>query len=150
MAANDPKFVYAGVTRWGGGGSKAAKPDTLGGVFRMKLGDYRWEHMMTGFPEVVHVHCITVHPKDKNVIFVGTQDGPYRSSDRGEHRGQARPVTVGQQKPASQVVLRDPSPGERHGRDHRRPKDQTPDRHRERQLNEPRGHRAADPIRGPG
>ena len=73
------------MTRWGGGGSRAPKPDTLGGVFRMKLGEYRWEHLMNGFPEVVHVHCITVHPKDKRIIFAGTQDGPYRSTDGGDH-----------------------------------------------------------------
>jgi len=81
----EPKFVYAGVTRWGGGASKTAKPDTLGGVFRMKLGEYRWEHLMNGFPDIIHVHCITVHPNDKSVIFAGTQDGPFRSFDRGEH-----------------------------------------------------------------
>jgi photosystem II stability/assembly factor-like uncharacterized protein len=84
-ASTEPKYVYAGATRWGGGGSKSAKPDTLGGVFRMKLGEYRWEHVVNGFPDVVHVHCITVHPKDKNVLFAGTQDGPYRSTDRGDH-----------------------------------------------------------------
>jgi len=83
--SNAPKYVYAGVTRWGGGGSKTAKPDTLGGVFRIKLGEYRWDHLMNGFPEVVHVHCITVHPKDRSIVFAGTQDGPYRSMDGGEH-----------------------------------------------------------------
>jgi photosystem II stability/assembly factor-like uncharacterized protein len=85
MPSTEPKFVYAGVTRWGGGGSRAPKPDTLGGVFRMKLGEYRWDHLMNGFPEVVHVHCITVHPKDKSIIFAGTQDGPYRSTDGGDY-----------------------------------------------------------------
>jgi hypothetical protein len=79
-----PKYVYAGLTRWGGGGSKTAKPNTLGGVFRMKVGDYKWQHMMQGFPEVVHVHCLTVHPEDPAVILAGTHDGPFRSTDRGE------------------------------------------------------------------
>jgi hypothetical protein len=78
------KYVYAGVTRWAGGGSKVPKPNTLGGVFRMRLGEYRWEHKVNGFPEIIHVHCVTVHPDDPAVLFAGTQDGPYRSSDRGE------------------------------------------------------------------
>ncbi len=84
-SSSEPTYVYAGVTRWGGGGSKAAKPDTLGGVFRMKLGDYHWEHAVNGFPDVVHVHCITPHPKDRSLLFAGTHDGPYRSTDRGGH-----------------------------------------------------------------
>lgn len=80
-----PKYVYAGLTRWGGGGSKTAKPDTLGGVFRMQIGEYEWEHKVTGFPEIIHVHCVTAHPTDPSVIFAGTHDGPFRSTDRGEH-----------------------------------------------------------------
>lgn len=79
------EYVYAGAARWGGGGSQAVKPDTLGGVFRMKLGEYSWQHVVNGFPEIIHVHCITVHPTDKATIFVGTHDGVYRTTDRGGH-----------------------------------------------------------------
>ncbi len=77
-------YVYAGVARWGGGGSQSAKPGTLGGVFRMPVEGGAWRHMMTGFPEVVHVHCITVHPSASNIIFAGAHDGVYRSEDHGE------------------------------------------------------------------
>ncbi|HWG04258.1 MAG TPA: hypothetical protein VG271_04520 [Beijerinckiaceae bacterium] len=77
-------FIYAGANRWGGGGSQTAKPDTLGGVFRLRLGDNSWRHMMSGFPEVVHVHCIVVHPDDPSVVFCGTHESIYRSSDFGE------------------------------------------------------------------
>lgn len=76
-------YVYAGVTRWGGGGSQTAKPNTLGGVFRLRVGDSSWEHMMLGFPEVVHVHCITIHPKTSDISFAGSHDGVFRSTDRG-------------------------------------------------------------------
>ena len=38
---------------------------------------------MTGFPEVVHVHCITVHPSQRNIVFAGTHQGVYRSTDHG-------------------------------------------------------------------
>jgi hypothetical protein len=78
------RYVYAGVTRWTGGSARDARPDVLGDVFRMKVGEYKWQHMADGFPEVVHVHCLTAHPDDPAVILVGTQDGPYRSTDRGE------------------------------------------------------------------
>jgi|GEM_PF-60200 len=90
------KYVYAGLTRWGGGGSKTAKPNTLGGVFRMTVGEFEWQHMMEGFPEVVHVHCLTAHPEDPSVILAGTHDGPYRSTDHGEtwHRLDFEPRDV--------------------------------------------------------
>ncbi len=76
-------FVYAGVTRWGGGGSQTAKPGTLGGVFRKPIGGDAWSHMMTGFPEIIHVHCITVHPDANNIVFAGTHQGVFRSTDHG-------------------------------------------------------------------
>lgn len=82
--AGAPKYVYAGLTRWGGGGSKEAKPGTLGGVLRMQVGEWEWRHMVRGFPEVIHVHCVTVHPNDPSVLLAGTHDGPFRSTDRGE------------------------------------------------------------------
>src|SRR5258708_1994891 len=83
-SSSEPTFVYAGVARWGGGGSKTAKPDTLGGVFRMKLGEYHWEHVVNGFPDVVHAHCITVHPNDKSLLFAGVEvNGGMRSVDGG-------------------------------------------------------------------
>lgn len=77
-------FIYAGVNRWGGGGSQTAKPDTLGGVFRLRFGENSWRHMMSGFPEVVHVHCIVIYPDDRSICFCGTHEGVYRSSDYGE------------------------------------------------------------------
>jgi photosystem II stability/assembly factor-like uncharacterized protein len=76
-------YVYAGVTRWGGGGSQSAKPNTLGGVFRLRIGESSWRHMMTGFPDVVHVHCVTVHPQASEICFAGSHDGVYRSMDHG-------------------------------------------------------------------
>src|SRR3954453_20254656 len=56
--------VFAGVVRWPGGGNLNAPPDTLGGVFRLGLGETRWEHMTAGLPEICHVPCLTVDPHD--------------------------------------------------------------------------------------
>ena len=83
MSSSAPAYIYAGLTRWGGGGSQTAKPGTLGGVMRLRLGETEWEHMMIGFPEVVHVHCVTAHPQSRETVFVGTHDGVYRSRDCG-------------------------------------------------------------------
>jgi photosystem II stability/assembly factor-like uncharacterized protein len=82
-SGNGDIYVYAGVTRWGGGGSQSAKPDTLGGVFRLKVGETSWEHMMSGFPDVIHVQCVTVHPQSSEIVFAGTHDGVFRSRDHG-------------------------------------------------------------------
>jgi photosystem II stability/assembly factor-like uncharacterized protein len=33
----------------------------------------------------MHVQAVTVHPENPEIVYIGTQDGPYRSTDRGEH-----------------------------------------------------------------
>ncbi|HEY7869027.1 MAG TPA: hypothetical protein VIF59_07360, partial [Methylomirabilota bacterium] len=68
--------VYVGAARWTGG--------TASGVFRRAAGEGRWELQNKGLPEGVHVQAITVHPTNPDVVYVGTQDGPYRSLDRGQ------------------------------------------------------------------
>jgi photosystem II stability/assembly factor-like uncharacterized protein len=68
--------VYVGAARLTGG--------TLGGIFRRAVGGDRWEHLPKGLPEDTHVQAITVHPTNPDVIYLGTHDGPYRSTDRGE------------------------------------------------------------------
>ena len=65
------------------GGAKS-KPGTLGGVFRRAVGDDRWEQLGKGLPEAVNVHAITVHPDNPDIVYLGTNRGPFRSTDRGE------------------------------------------------------------------
>ena len=65
------------------GGAKS-KPGTLGGVFRRAVGDDRWEQLGKGLPEAVNVHAITVHPDNPDIVYLGTKQGPFRSTDRGE------------------------------------------------------------------
>jgi photosystem II stability/assembly factor-like uncharacterized protein len=67
--------VYVGAARWTGG--------KLGGLFRQAVGDTRWEQLTKGLPEQTAVQAITVHPDHSEVVYLGTQDGPYRSTDRG-------------------------------------------------------------------
>lgn len=74
MAATN---IYAGAGKWRGGSNS--------GVFRFTAGDGRCEQLKTGLPDKVSVQAITVHPLDPNIVFIGTEDGPYVSSDRGAH-----------------------------------------------------------------
>jgi photosystem II stability/assembly factor-like uncharacterized protein len=67
--------VYVGAARWTGG--------KRGGLFRQAVGDTRWEQLTKGLPEQTAVQAITVHPDHSEVVYLGTQDGPYRSTDRG-------------------------------------------------------------------
>jgi photosystem II stability/assembly factor-like uncharacterized protein len=55
-----------------------------GGLFRTTAGDGQWQALTRGLPENVEVRAIAVHPGDADVIYAGTQDGPYRSIDGGE------------------------------------------------------------------
>jgi photosystem II stability/assembly factor-like uncharacterized protein len=73
----DQPYVYAGVGWWRGG--------TWGGVFRLAIGDGECRHLTRGLPEETHVQAVTVHPENPETVYIGTQDGPYRSTDRGEH-----------------------------------------------------------------
>lgn len=74
MAAS---YVYAGAGMWRGG--------SLAGIFRRGVGDSAWEQLKSGLPDPASVHTITVHPQNPALVFVGTQDGPYLSTDRGAH-----------------------------------------------------------------
>jgi photosystem II stability/assembly factor-like uncharacterized protein len=73
--------VYAGAARF------SAEPRTheSGGLFRRAIGEERWQRLGGGLPDDVEVRAIAVHPRDSRVIFAGTQHGPYRSQDGGDH-----------------------------------------------------------------
>ena len=75
MARHRPVHVYAGVNRVQGG--------PLGGVFRLIPGEDRWEQLGNGIPKNGHVHMVVVHPRDPDLVFAATDDGPYRSLDAG-------------------------------------------------------------------
>ena len=68
--------VYAGVA------GNAARPDQKGtvGVFARPAETGRWEHVLTGH----ETYTVNVHPTNPNVVFAGTADGVYRSTDRGK------------------------------------------------------------------
>src|SRR5262245_11868685 len=65
-------------------GGARSKPGTLGGIFRRTVGDDRWEQLGKGLPEAVNVYAITVHPDNPDIVYAGTNRGPFRSTDGGE------------------------------------------------------------------
>ena len=85
MSAQSPARVYAGGAHFALKNGKSYR----GGLFRKPLdgafGESQWEWLTKGLPENVEARVIVFHPKDRNVIYVGTQDGPYRSTDGGDN-----------------------------------------------------------------
>jgi hypothetical protein len=74
MAASN---IFAGAGQWRGG--------KMSGLFRHTPGADGFEQLKRGLPDPVSVQAITPHPLIPGLIFAGTQDGPYRSTDGGDH-----------------------------------------------------------------
>ncbi len=53
------------------------------GIYRLAPGSNQWEELTDGLPVDPLVAGIIIHPNDPEVIYTGTQDGPYRSTNRG-------------------------------------------------------------------
>ncbi|MGE3539173.1 MAG: WD40/YVTN/BNR-like repeat-containing protein [Candidatus Tectimicrobiota bacterium] len=56
-----------------------------GGLYRYHEGEGVWRSMSEGLPHHPQVRALLVHPTAPAVLYAGTQDGIYRSDDRGEH-----------------------------------------------------------------
>src|ERR671918_39730 len=71
----DQSHVYVGVAGYFG------KPDHPGkvGVFRRPTAGGDWQHVLG----TVEAYTVFVHPKDPETVFAGTNDGVWRSTDRG-------------------------------------------------------------------
>ena len=55
------------------------------GLYRSVFGQGDWEPITQGLPDAPEVRAITIHPHRSEVVYVATQDGPYRSDDHGDH-----------------------------------------------------------------
>ena len=73
--------VYVGAGHWTAEGG-ARHP---GGLFRRSMDNGKWEALTAGLPEKVEARAFAVHPREPDVLYVGTQDGPYRTTDGGAH-----------------------------------------------------------------
>jgi photosystem II stability/assembly factor-like uncharacterized protein len=72
-------FVLAGAAYW----DKAAQGARTQGLFRLDKASGEWNPVTNGLPDELEVRCITVRGTD--TIYLGTQHGPYRSTDGGEN-----------------------------------------------------------------
>ena len=55
------------------------------GLYRLADGSDEWETLHNGLPDAPAVRALAVHPLNPDIVYAGTQSGPYRSDDRGEH-----------------------------------------------------------------
>ena len=57
------------------------------GLYRLSPGSEHWEELTAGLPESPSVCGIAIHPESPEIVFAGTQDGPYRSLNSGRYVG---------------------------------------------------------------
>jgi photosystem II stability/assembly factor-like uncharacterized protein len=80
MTTNGAAYVYVGLA-----GETAPGRPVKSGLYRMRVGDDRWELATRGLPEGPAIRAIATHPEHPATVYAGTQHGPYRSTDHGEH-----------------------------------------------------------------
>ncbi len=79
-SSNGKSFVYVGLA-----GETAPGRVVASGLYRMAQGDDGWELLENGLPDAPAIRAIAIHPERSSTVFVGTQHGPYRSEDHGDH-----------------------------------------------------------------
>ena len=77
-AVSRQAYVYVGLA---GEGQHIG----AGGVYRRADGDQEWQTVASGLPQNPQVRALLVHPRNPEIIYAGTQRGPYRSDDCGDH-----------------------------------------------------------------
>jgi photosystem II stability/assembly factor-like uncharacterized protein len=77
---NQSSYVYLGLAGETGRGRVVHS-----GLFRLTDGSDEWQVLQRGLPEAPAVRALAVHPLKPEIVYAGTQSGPYRSADRGEH-----------------------------------------------------------------
>ena len=80
MANDQRSNIYVGLAGETGRGRVVQS-----GLYRMADGSDEWETLQRGLPEAPAVRALAVHPLNPAIVYAGTQSGPYRSDDRGEH-----------------------------------------------------------------
>jgi photosystem II stability/assembly factor-like uncharacterized protein len=80
MTTNRTSYVYVGLA-----GETAPNRPVKSGLYRMAVGGDRWELVTRGLPDAPTIRAIAIYPEHPEIVFVGTQSGPYRSTDHGEH-----------------------------------------------------------------
>ena len=79
-SGNRKSYVYVGLA-----GETAPGRRGNSGLYRMADGDGEWTLLGAGLPEAPAIRALTIHPQNPSVVYAGTQEGPYRSNDHGDH-----------------------------------------------------------------
>jgi photosystem II stability/assembly factor-like uncharacterized protein len=79
------QYVYAGAAPFAAQFRDSGDPTAPGGLFRQAVGESEWQTLRTGLPDHAEIRAIAIHPDNPQIIYVGAQDGPYRSVDGGDH-----------------------------------------------------------------
>ena len=76
VATNHRTYTYVGM---------AGEGDFIGdgGIFRQADGEDGWQDISAGLPGNPQVRALLLRSDNSSVVYAGTQDGVYRSSDRG-------------------------------------------------------------------
>jgi len=80
MTTSRKSYVYVGLA-----GETAPGRPVKSGLYRMAAGDDHWELATRGLPAAPAIRAIATHPEKPDTVYVGAQDGPYRSDDHGDH-----------------------------------------------------------------
>lgn len=81
MMSTRPTRLYAGA----GYSKTKTGAQYRGGLFRCDAEEGRWEALTNGLPENVEARVFAFDPRSPGTMYVGTNDGPYRSLDAGDH-----------------------------------------------------------------
>ncbi len=73
-------YVYVGLA-----GETAPGRVVKSGLYRLTQGDEGWESLTNGLPEAPAIRALAIHPEKPEIVYAGTQSGPYRSTDHGDH-----------------------------------------------------------------
>ena len=56
-----------------------------GGLYRKSHDNEDWDPILSGLGKNPQVRALLIHPNDPSIIYAGTDKGPFRSDDRGDH-----------------------------------------------------------------
>lgn len=80
MTSRQPTRIFAGGAHFKTRGGTQYR----GGLFRTTPGDGQWQSLTKGLPENVEARIVVFHPTERDIVYAGTQDGPYRSLNGGD------------------------------------------------------------------
>ena len=79
-SAYQKSYVYVGLA-----GETGPDRAVQSRINRMSDESRVWEQATNGLPKAPAIRAKAVHPQKPEIVYVGTQYGPYKSADYGDH-----------------------------------------------------------------